>query len=219
MLYNVFRAAFWVFTHLVCRYHVRGREHIPFTGPVLIVANHLSWYDPILLWAVLPRRVWFFTKFEIFRWPVVGLLCRLTGQIPVNRGESDRAALERGLTYLQEGKALMVFPEGTVERQEQMIAAHTGAAMLAIRTGATILPIAHCGTRRVLRSLRVWFPRVEIEIGKPYTPVLPESVPRKVALKLVTEDMMKRIAEMLPRDHRGVYQEKVEGSEALTFPQ
>jgi 1-acyl-sn-glycerol-3-phosphate acyltransferase len=219
MLYNVFRAAFWVFTHLICRYHVSGREHVPLTGPLLIVANHLSWYDPILLGVVLPRRVWFFTKIEIFRWPVVGLLCRLTGQIPVNRDESDRAALERGLTYLQEGKALMVFPEGTVERQEQMIAAHTGAAMLAMRTGGTLLPIAHCGTRRVLRSLHIWFPRVEIQIGKPYTPVLPEGVPRKVALKLVTEDMMKRIAEMLPRDQRGVYRETVDGSESLSFLQ
>jgi 1-acyl-sn-glycerol-3-phosphate acyltransferase len=217
MLYNVFRAAFWVLTHLVCRYHVSGREHMPLTGPVLVVANHLSWYDPILLWAVLPRRVWFFTKIEIFRWPVVGLLCRLTGQIPVNRGESDRAALESGLRYLQEGKALMVFPEGTVERQEQMISAHTGTAMLAMRTGATILPIAHCGTRHILRSLRIWFPRVEIQIGKPYTPVLPEGVSRKVALKLVTEDMMTRIAEMLPKNQRGVYREKVDGSESLTF--
>ncbi len=219
MLYNVFRAAFWVFTHLICRYQVSGREHVPLTGPLLIVANHLSWYDPILLGVVLPRRVWFFTKVEIFSWPFVGLLCRLTGQIPVNRGESDRAALERGLTYLQEGKALMVFPEGTVERQEKMIAAHTGAAMLAMRTGVTILPIAHCGTRRVLRSLRIWFPRVEIQIGKPYTRVLPEGVPRKVALKLVTEDMMKRIAEMLPRNQRGVYREKVDGSESPTFLQ
>ena len=219
MLYNVLRAAFWAFTHLVCRYHVSGREHVPLTGPVLVVANHLSWYDPILLWAVLPRRIWFFTKIEFFRWPVVGLICRLTGQIPVNRGESDRAALERGLTYLQEGKALMVFPEGTVERQEQMIAAYTGAAMLAIRSGVTIMPIAHCGTRRVLRSVRIWFPRVEIQIGKPYTPVLPEGVPRKAGLKMVTEDMMKRIAEMLPWDQRGVYREKVDGSKSLTFLQ
>ena len=219
MLYNGFRVAFWVITHLVCRYHVSGRERVPLTGPVLVVANHLSWYDPILLWAVFPRRVWFFTKIEIFRWPVVGLLCRLTGQIPVNRGESDRAALEIGLRYLQEGKALMIFPEGTVERQEQMIPAHTGAAMLAMRTGATILPIAHCGTRRVLRSLRSWFPLVEIQIGKPYTPVLPEGVPRKVGLKMVTEHMMTRIAEMLPEEQRGVYREKVDGSESLTFLQ
>lgn len=205
MLYSILRAAFWVFTHLICRYRVSGREHVPLNGPLLIVANHLSWYDPILLGVVLPRRAWFFTKAEIFRWPVVGLLCRLTGQIPVHRGESDRAALEKGLAYLREGKALMVFPEGTVARQEGMLAAHTGAAMLATRSGATVLPIAHCGTRRVLRSLRIWFPRVDISISKPYTPALPEGVSRKIALQMVTEDIMTRIAEMLPAEQRGVY--------------
>jgi 1-acyl-sn-glycerol-3-phosphate acyltransferase len=205
MLYSILRATLWVFTHLICRYRVSGREHVPLNGALLIVANHLSWYDPILLGVVLPRRAWFFTKVEIFRWPVAGLLCRLTGQIPVHRGESDRAALEKGLAYLREGKALMVFPEGTVARQEQMLTARTGAAMLAIRSGATVLPIAHRGTRRVLRSLRIWFPRVDIYIGKPYTPALPEGVSRKIALQMVTEDIMTCIAEMLPAERRGVY--------------
>lgn len=205
MLYNVLRAAFQVFTHLICRYRVRGQENIPMKGPLLIVANHLSWFDPILLGVVLPRRVWFFTKSEIFRWPIVGLVCRLTGQIPVHRGESDRVALENGLRYLHEQKALLVFPEGTVERQERMIAARNGAAMLAIRTGVTVLPIAHSGTRRVLRSPRIWFPRVNIQIGKPYTPALPEDMSRKAGLQIITEDMMTRIAEMLPGESRGVY--------------
>lgn len=205
MLYWLARSALWIFTHLICRYRVKGREYIPMKGPLLVVANHLSWYDPILLGVVLPRRVWFFTKIEIFLWPIVGLLCRLTGQIPVHRGKSDRSALQKGLAYLQEGKALMIFPEGTVERQEQMMAAHTGAAMLVLRTGATVLPVAHRGTRRILRSLRVWFPRVDIQIGKPYTPVLPRGVSNKVALQLITEDIMIRIAEMLPTEQRGIY--------------
>src|SRR5579859_2629664 len=154
MFYIVLRSAFRVFTRLICRYRVSGREHVPLQGPLLVVANHLSWYDPILLGVALRRRVWFFTKSEMFRWPIIGAACKATGQIPVHRGESDRAALEKGLAYLREGKALMIFPEGTVARQEQMIAAHAGAAMLAIRTGATVLPVAHCGTRSVLRSPR-----------------------------------------------------------------
>jgi len=206
MLYSFLRAGFWVFTHLISRYRVRGLENVPATGPLLIVANHLSWYDPILLGVILPRRVWFFTNAEIFRWPIVGAVCRATGQIPVHRGSSDRAALEKGLEYLREGKALAVFPEGTVARKEQMIAAHSGAAMMALRTGATVLPIAHTGTRRILRSLRtLWFPRVDIQIGTPFVPAISEGVARKVELKAVTQEIMGRIAEMIPSESRGVY--------------
>ena len=95
ILYSLLRALAWVLTHLVCRYQVNGQEHVPRSGALLVVANHLSWYDPLLLGVVLPRRVWFYTKTEIFAWPVVGWLARCTGQIPVRRGEADR---NRGLT-------------------------------------------------------------------------------------------------------------------------
>ena len=206
MLYSFLRVGFWIVTHLICRYRVSGLRNVPATGPLLIVANHLSWYDPILIGVVLPRRVWFFTKAEIFRWPIAGAACRATGQIPVHRGASDRAALEKALEYLREGKALAVFPEGTVARKEQMIAAHAGAAMLALRTGVTVLPISHTGTRRILRSLRTsWFPRVNIQIGTPFVPAIPEDVPRKAELKAVTQQIMEHIAEMLPPESRGVY--------------
>src|SRR5437016_2978011 len=99
VLYGLLRAFAWLLTHLVCRYQVSGREHVPRNGALLVVANHLSWYDPFLLGVVLPRRVWFYTKAEIFTWPIVGWLARHTGQISVQRGESDRAALEKALAY------------------------------------------------------------------------------------------------------------------------
>jgi hypothetical protein len=60
----------------------------------------------------------------------------------------------------------------------------------------------------VLRSARIWFPRVDIHIGKPYTPVLSQDVSRKAALQRITEDMMTRIAEMLPEEQRGIYRER-----------
>ena len=86
ILYSLIRTLAWLLTHLVCRYRVSGREHVPRNGALLIVANHLSWYDPLLLGVVLPRRVWFYTKVEMFTWPIVGWLAQRTGQIPVHRG-------------------------------------------------------------------------------------------------------------------------------------
>src|SRR5579859_4410611 len=215
VLYSLLRPFAWLLVFLVCRYRVSGRERISATGPLLIVANHLSWFDPILLGHIVPRRIWFFSKIAIFRWPVVGWLVRRTGQIPVLRSGSDRAALEQALTYLREGKTVVIFPEGTVARKEQMIAAHTGVAMLALRSGSTVLPLAHTGTRRILRRHGGLRPSITVQVGLPYVPILPEGMPRKVGLQTITKDIMEQIATMLPPEQRGVYADQIAQEQEL----
>lgn len=190
---------------LICSCRVYGLENVPAEGPLLIVVNHLSWYDPLLFCALFKRRIWFVAKKEIFSWPIIDWLVRSTGQIAIERGEQDRAALTTALAYLQAGCAVVLFPEGTVERQEQMIAAHPGVAMLALRSGATIQPVAHTGTRKVLRTRRDLRPRVTVRIGKPYTPLLQNGTSRKENLQAVTNEMMQQIASLLPEESRGVY--------------
>lgn len=205
MVYAILKPVFWLLTHLLCRYRVSGRENIPQDGPVLIVANHLIWYDPLLIGIIFPRRLWFMAKIEIFRLPIVGFAARLTDQIPIHRGESDRAALEQALGYLRQGRAVTIFPEGAVAQHGRLLDAHTGVAMLALRSGAPILPVAHRGTRRIFIGRGVWLPRVEVRIGEPYVPQVPAGLSRKAALKMVTEDLMLRIARMLPPEDRGAY--------------
>jgi 1-acyl-sn-glycerol-3-phosphate acyltransferase len=196
----------WFFTHVVCRYHVRGVENMPPSGPLLIVANHLSWYDPFLIGVILPRRLWFCAKVELFSWPLFGWACKQTGQIPVRRGKSDRASLEKALAYLREGKAVVIFPEGKVEKHGRMIEAHTGIAMLALRSGAKLLPIAHTGLRpRLFGWLNYIFPRGSVRIGMPFTPQIPTSLSHREVLRFITQDVMERIASMLPSEQRGIY--------------
>lgn len=197
-VYALLLTGFRGFTRLICRPRVIGLEHVPKSGPVLIVSNHASWYDPLLIGGALHRRTWFFSKAEVFRWPLVGGVCRVTGQIPVRRGESDRGALLEALKYLESGRALLVFPEGTVERQGKMLKPAAGSAMLALRAGVPVLPIGLIGSRKILRTWKSWFPRVTIAIGEAYLPEIPAGTSRKVALQQVTEEMMAKIAALLP---------------------
>lgn len=207
-LYSVVWVLAWIFMHSVCRYSVEGQEYIeqiPISQPLLVVSNHLSWYDPFLLGLIFPSRIWFFTKAEAFRWPIIGWLIHHTGQIAVHRGEGDRVALEQAISNLREQKALVVFPEGTIERQEHMITAHTGVTVIALRANATVVPVALSGTQHILRSHGGWRPRVFLNIGAPYVPALPEGATRKAGLQVLTDEMMGKIAEMLPAERRGVY--------------
>lgn len=122
----------------------------------------------------------------------------MTGQIPVRRGESDRGALLRALKYLENGRALLIFPEGTVERQGKLLEPGAGSAMLALRSGVPILPIGLIGTRRILRTWKSWLPKVIITIGEAYQPEISAGSSRKIALREVTEEMMWKIAALLP---------------------
>ena len=207
IIYHTLHPVARLLIFLVCRVSVRGTEHVPMNGPLLLVSNHLSWFDPILVAGLLPRRTWFFAKQEIFSWPIVSWLVRRTGQIPVHRGKRDRAALEQALTYLQEQHTLLIFPEGTVARQEQLLEAYTGGAMLALRTGTTVLPVALSGSRRILRPGSGWRPYVTVQFGEPYVPAVPTGLTRKEGLRTITQEMMQRIATMLPPEQRGAYRD------------
>jgi len=92
------------------------------------------------------RRVVFMAKDEMFHWPVFGLYVRLIGAFPVRRFEADLKALRRAVQLVRRGEALVMFPEGTRSKTGSMTPGHPGTAMVALRTGAPILPVAITGT-------------------------------------------------------------------------
>ena len=163
---------------------VEGLEHVPRTGPMLVVANHCSNLDPPTVgWAVghrTGRIVHFMAKEEMRSWPVAGLLARDSGVIFVRRGAGDRSAQRLALATLEQGGALGVFPEGTRSRDGRLAEGRAGAALLAMRTGVPIVPVGVAGTQHLFRDRRL-VPRrskVTIRIGPPSAAVQTGSLDR-----------------------------------------
>lgn len=153
---------------------IEGLEHVPRQGPFVLVVNHRSLADPpILGWAVghqVGRVVHFMAKEEMHRWPIIGWLADRSGVFFVRRGEGDRSAQRAALRLLAEGRPIAIFPEGTRSRAGGLGPAKPGAALLAIRSGAPLLPVAISGTERLFpgHSRVPHRTRVVIRIGQTF---------------------------------------------------
>ena len=154
---------------------VEGLEHVPRHGPFILVANHRSLADPpIIGWAVghrVGRVVHFMAKEEMRSWPIIGWLAERSGVFWVRRGEGDRSAQRAALRLLGEGRPIAIFPEGTRSRDATLGEAKPGAALLAIRSGAPLLPVGIAGTERLFpgRSRMPHRTRVVVRIGPIFT--------------------------------------------------
>ncbi len=164
MLYNVVRAILRFF--FICLgLKVEGLEHFPAEGAVIIVPNHVSNWDPILIGLALNRPIHFMGKAELFNYKILGKLLEKVYVFPIKRGSGDRQAIRHALQVLEEGNVLGIFPEGTRNRNGQGMQVQTGTAMIALKSMATVLPIACIGTRRNLPL--GWFRPLVVRIGEP----------------------------------------------------
>jgi 1-acyl-sn-glycerol-3-phosphate acyltransferase len=177
------------------RLRVEGR--FPGKGPYVVVANHQSMLD-ILLLSHLPREMKWVAKEELFRIPWVGWMLRMTGDIPVRRGdpESGGDALARAKAYLARGMSVMIFPEGTRSTKGTMLPFKSGAFRLAIEAGVPILPIAVSGTARGLPKGGPWV-RPCRATARILEPVPVDGLRPEDATKL-RDAARQRIAETLP---------------------
>jgi 1-acyl-sn-glycerol-3-phosphate acyltransferase len=195
---------------------VSGLERVPRAGSLLLVSNHLGRTDGLVICARLPREIRFTPKAEILERPLIGWLARRIRVVPIHRGESDREAIRRVTGLLAAGDCVLVFPEGDYPRPPaaaEMVEVKPGAALLALRSGAPMLPVGLSGTERVWSWARGWRPwrrlNVRVTFGDPYVPAPPPGLPTKATYQWVVEDLARRIADLIPADYRGRYAQQI----------
>lgn len=149
------------------RIEAHGIEHLPSSGPALIALNHKSDVDPFYVGICFHRPLRFLAKAELFDNRAIGWAVGHLGSIPLRRGESDRRALEASLACLAAGEALLMFPEGTRFDDDAIHPFQPGIGMLALRSGAPVVPAAVVGTRGALRGRPPRFPKVRVLVGPP----------------------------------------------------
>jgi 1-acyl-sn-glycerol-3-phosphate acyltransferase len=188
------------------RMEVTGLEAAPPYGPLIVVANHLSNHDAPLLAAGLHRRLSFLGKRELFVNPIAAWVMRSCNVYPLDRSGPGVEALRLALDLLGRDQAVVIFPEGRRSPRHAMQEGLSGAAYIALRSQAPILPVGITGTEKV-PTWRMPFPlcRFKVNIGQPFTlPKLEGRVSREVVDSL-RDLMMQRVAAQLPPEYRGVY--------------
>ena len=202
--YQITKTLIRVVMPFLARVTVRGVERVPRSGAVVIVSNHLSVIDPAILVAVLPRPIILMSKVEVAH-SLLKFFLWLVGAFTVRRGKVDRQALRTAERVLAEGRLLGMFPEGT--RGAQLGAGHGGAVVLALKSGAPIVPVALTNTSRVFMRRFPWlgFPRLTVTIGEPFYLRASGAASQRADRDQMTAEVMNRIAALLPPELRGNY--------------
>ncbi len=218
LLFHLARPVLLPVLRLLLGLRIEGLEHVPLKGPVLMVANHLHNADPVLLMAAYPRPIRFIAKKELFGLPLIGWIVRQTGAVSVDRSSPVREVrtLHQAEQLLAEGRIVGIFAEGTRSVTGGLQEAHPGVAMLALHSGALILPTAIFGTEvlpfngRKGRRRGKSRPRVTVRIGPPFR-LQPIAAPhRHQAFVELTDIIMMEIARLLPPRYRGIYAERID---------
>jgi len=215
------RLAFAVLTRL----RIEGEENLPEEGPLLVVANHFHFVDPVAVIRAMPWPLEFIGGAQLPNAPTgVKWLTTLWGTTRVHRGGSSRDALRAAEAALSAGGIFGIFPEGG-SWAAVLRPARPGAAYLAARTGAPILPVGLDGLTDLFSSLRrLRRARVTIRIGRPFGPF--EAVPRgrkgREAIDRIGETVMRSIAELIPPSRHGVFSDdaavRAAAQDAAAYP-
>src|SRR5580692_756974 len=167
VLYWTLRAILVPFFLVYFRLARIGREHLPRKGPLLLAANHRSFLDPFVIGTLIRRPVYYMAKRELFEKRWQAWVLNALGAFPVDRGASDRDAMQTARAILARGDCVVVFPEGTRVRPGGLGDPRRGIGRLALETGAPVAPVAVIGRDEVRRGRRIRPRKVRLRVGPP----------------------------------------------------
>jgi 1-acyl-sn-glycerol-3-phosphate acyltransferase len=205
-----FQITNWVLRRVfqtVCRIDVDELKKVPRTGPLILVGNHINFLEaPIILPHLNNPNVTGLAKRETWKNPLFHFLFNQWGGIPIDRGVVDREAFRLSVSALQQGKILAVAPEGTRSKNGQLLRGKPGIVALALRSQAALMPICFYGYENFWSNLkRLRRSDFHIRVGMAFCIQLDGGTPDKDARQIITDEIMYKIAELLPAQYRGVY--------------
>lgn len=175
---------------------IEGKEKVP-NHHFIVAGNHFNWSDPVLLSLLTNRTIYFIGKAELFRNPLIGWLMRSLACFPVERGQPDRQALKEALRVVNQNEILGIFPEGTRSKTGELGPFEPGAAFIAMKTGAPILPVGIIGTYKV-GILSFFFPKkhkFKLRVGDLIR--VPQGVSLKEGVEKLTLELDQAIRELI----------------------
>jgi len=210
-LYAITKLVLTALSRIYLGYRAEGSENVPRTGGVIIASNHLSHLDPTLVGIGLPRHIFHIAKQELARVFPLRAVFYLFGTILIDRTRGKKA-LETAREYLEKGRAIVIFPEGTRSTTGRLMRGKVGAAILALKTGAPVVPTAIIGSDKCMpKHSRFIKPgKVLVKYGKPiyFEKIESEELPRDKVVE-ATKLIMEKIEELLPENMRPLPEEKL----------
>jgi 1-acyl-sn-glycerol-3-phosphate acyltransferase len=206
MFYYILRFLISFLASLFLRRQVFGKGNMPQHTGCIIVANHVNLLDSPILGVSLGRRVYFMAKEDLFHSRIIGWMARRFGAFSVTKGRLNRRAGRTALELLANRQALIIYPEGKRSDDGKLGQAYSGAALLAVRSGAPIVPVGISGTRQLVG--KKWFfkrPKISLNIGQPFTLSTSHEKLSQEETARFTHEVMMHIAVLLPPDYRGRY--------------
>ena len=205
----------WALISLVrpffCRFKVEGRENLPMNSGAIVACNHNYGPDYVFLGIASPRELRFMAKSEAFTWnPLLAALLRAGGVFPIKRGKGDTLALDTAVDLAQEGNLIAMFPEGTRSKSGKLMRGKTGAARIALAAGVPVVPVAVINSAQVFKRKGWRRPLVIVRFGPPIAwQGQVSNNDDGEAARAFTDAFMVEIANLLPQELRGEYDESV----------